>query len=249
MKKVSGHNVFKLIANHLVPNNLDVVGTEIFENENAKRINTARMEHLENLALPLAGKRVLDVGCGIGHWTDFFLKKNCSLVSIDARQENIDLFRSRHPLVESHVLNIESNSGGDLGIFDIVFCYGLFYHLENPVVALRNMASVCGGILLLETLVMDHELPLCQIVDESLSANQALGGLGHRPTPGYVVFLLNRAGFNFIYTPKIPPHHPDFEFEWKNNLETTRAGRNLRCIFVASKNELKNKNLNSIVSK
>jgi hypothetical protein len=46
---------------------------------------------------------------------------------------------------------------------------------------------------------------------------------------------LDRLGFAHIYGTAAPPRHPDFEFEWKNNLEITRNGHNLRCMFVASR--------------
>ncbi|OGW82668.1 MAG: hypothetical protein A3C47_00570 [Omnitrophica bacterium RIFCSPHIGHO2_02_FULL_51_18] len=245
--RVSGTNVFRSLSKQLTFSDEDIVGAEAFEDEDAKYIDSARIEHLENLMLPIDGKRVLDVGCGVGHWSDFFLNKNCALVSVDARPENINIFRSHHPSTESHVLNVETTSLSPLGFFDIVFCYGLFYHLENPVMALRNMAAVCKEMLLLETLVMDYNLPLSRVVNESLSANQALRGIGHRPTPSYVVFLLNKEGFEKIYTPKMPPCHPDFTFEWRNNMDTTRDGNNLRCIFVASKNKLENENLTNIL--
>jgi len=39
----------------------------VFDAPEALAINGARMSHLESLGLPLAGKRVLDAGCGVGH--------------------------------------------------------------------------------------------------------------------------------------------------------------------------------------
>ena len=133
------------------------------------------------------------------------------------------------------------------GTFDIVFAYGLLYHLENPIAALRNMASVCGGLLLLETMVCDHVLPVLRVEDESDAFDEALKGVGCRPSPSYVVLALNRIGFPFIYAPKKPPRHKDFQFMWKNNLDWWREGHPLRCIFVASKDELRNPHLTDLL--
>jgi hypothetical protein len=112
---------------------------------------------------------------------------------------------------------------------------------------LRNMESVCDEMLLLETIICDHELALVRMEDESTDVNQALGGIAGRPTPHYVVLALNRVGFPHVYAPVTAPDHEDFRFAWRNNLDTARDGHNLRCIFVASRSELKNPALVSLV--
>jgi hypothetical protein len=55
---------------------------------------------------------------------------------------------------EAEVREADVEEGLDhLGRFDAVFCYGLLYHLEIPMLGLRNMASVCDHLLLIETMV------------------------------------------------------------------------------------------------
>ncbi len=76
------------------------------------------------------------------------------------------------------------------------------------------------------------------LVDEPRVQNQALGQLGSRRSPSYVVMTLNRVGFPFVYAPRQPPDHPDFRFEWRNDLSISRGVDNLRCIFVASRTRL-----------
>ena len=105
------------------------------------------------------------------------------------------------------------------------------------------MASVCKQMLLLESIICDHELPIVRNEDESTDVNQALAGLACRPSPHYVVLALNRAGFPHVYAPVTPPEHEDFRFEWRNNLDCTRDGHNLRCLFVASRMPLANPKL------
>ena len=211
-------------------------GVSVFDTDAARHINDARIAHLELLGLPIEGRRVLDVGCGVGHLAQFFVAKGCKVVSIDAREDNLASLRSRYPELPSQCLNVETNSLAFLGHFDIVFCYGLLYHLENPLAALRNMAAVCDDLLLLETVVIDHPEPLLRLADEPAATfNQAMGGLAIRPSPAFVAMALTRAGFPFIYVPRTPPEHPDFQFEWKADREFFRDGHLLRCIFVASR--------------
>jgi len=218
-------------------------GLEIFEEKRATDINQARMMHLLSLQIPLKGRSVLDVGCGVGHLGQFLSEQGSNVVGVDGREENIVSLRSRYPNLTAHVLDIDIEPLSQLGMFDIVFCYGLLYHLENPLAALRNITASCRNILLLETLICDHNLPVLHLIDEPLTPNQALRGLGCRPSPSYVAMALNRVGFPFVYAPKIPPEHRDFRFEWKNDLEAWRDGHPLRCIFVASHTELQNSHL------
>src|SRR5262245_54746689 len=64
-------------------------GVECFDTPAALAINRARLEHLASLGLPLAGKRVLDAGCGVGHLAQFFRERGCEVVCVDGREENI----------------------------------------------------------------------------------------------------------------------------------------------------------------
>lgn len=179
------------------------------------------------------------MGCGIGHLARFFVELGCPVTCVNGRRENIAALRLRYPDLIAHVANIESDSLLGLGRFDIVFCYGLLYHLEDPIAALRNMAQVCDGLLLLETVVTDSIEPILRLLDEpSATPNQALGGLAGRPSPAYVTMALKRLGFPCVYAPTRPPQHPDFQFDWRNNLEFSRGGHLLRCIFVASRQPL-----------
>ena len=223
-------------------------GVETFDQSEAIEINRARMTHLASLGLALKGKRVLDVGCGVGHLAQFFVKQGCDVVCIDGREQNIASLHSRYPSLVAHVANVETEPLSQFGRFDVVFCYGLLYHLENPIAALRNMASVCEELLLLETMICDSTLPVLRTNDEPRAFSQALGGLGCRPTPSYVVLVINRLGFKFVYASKYPPEHSDFKFHWKNNFDTWRNGHPLRCIFIASRTMLTNPNLCNLLT-
>lgn len=161
---------------------------------------------------------------------------------MDGRQQNIASLRSRYPDLEADIADVQREPLSRFGAFDIVFSYGLLYHLENPFAALRNMESVCRELLLLETVVCDQRLPVLLMIDETRAFSQALAGVGCRPSPSYVVLALNRAGFPHVYAPRVPPDHPDFRFRWKNKLKR-RDEHLLRCIFVASRAELRSTSL------
>jgi SAM-dependent methyltransferase len=211
-------------------------GIECFDTPAALEINRARLEHLASLGLPLEGRRVLEVGAGVGRLSGFFLERGCELVVTEGRPENVLELRRRFPDVQAREWDVEEPLA-DLGRFAVVFCYGLLYHLENPLRALRNMAEVCDELLLIETMICDSPLPVMRLDDETRSVNQALRGIANRPSVSYLTMALNRIGFDHVYLPNTRPRFPDYEFEALGNLDTVR-GHPLRAVFVASRSEL-----------
>lgn len=223
-------------------------GVEGFETPEAVAINRARLLHLDSLDTPLRGKSVLDVGSGPGHLAQYFVEQGCRILSTDARQENIDRLHELYPGHPAKVIDVESDPLQQLGVFDVVFCYGLLYHLENPVLALRKLAAVCGELLLLETMICDSRLPVLRLEDEYLSLNQALRGIAHRPSPAWIALALDRIGLHNVYIARHPPDHEDYQFKWQNDGETARGGHLLRAIFVASRTPLSSEQLIPLVS-
>jgi SAM-dependent methyltransferase len=212
-------------------------GIEGFETPEARAINRARLDHLASLGLPVDGRSVLEVGAGVGNLSGFFLERGCRLVTTEARLENVAELRRRYPDVKSEVIDVEDSLAA-LGRFEIVFCYGLLYHLESPVRALRNMAEVCDDLLLIETVVCDSPLPVARLDDETLSVSQALLGLAHRPSPSYLALALNRIGFEHIYAAKERPDYPDYSWTPSGDGAFSRDGHLLRGVFVASRNAI-----------
>ncbi len=224
------------------------LGLGVFETGGARAITQARIEHLASLHLPIAGRSVIDAGCGVGHLSEFFAAQGCRVVCVDARPENLGRLRELYPGRETHVVNLECDPLARLGRFDIVFSYGLLYHCENPIAALRNLASCCDGLLLLETVVTDSPRAIYQLTDEPRGVkDQAIAGFGCRPSPAFVAMALSRIGFPYVYTTRSRPDYADFLLEWKGDGEWRRDDHLLRCIFVASRNELDNPALELLV--
>jgi FkbM family methyltransferase len=220
----------------------------VFDTPDARFINDARLRNLEGLGLPLDDKSVLDVGCGPGHLSVFFAERGCRVVCVDARPDNIERLRFLYPDRKAAVANVQFDSLSNLGVFDIVFCYGLLYHVEDPIGVLRNISACCGELLLLETVISDSDQPIVQLVDEPVDiSNQAAGGFGCRPSPSFITMALSRMGFPFIYTPREKVAHPDFQFEPRNSAEWRRDGHLLRQVFVASRQRLDSPGLTLIM--
>jgi 2-polyprenyl-3-methyl-5-hydroxy-6-metoxy-1,4-benzoquinol methylase len=203
----------------------------VFLTPEASAINMARQTHLASLGLDLARKRVLEVGAGIGLHTPFFLERGCEVLVTDGNLENVGEIRRRLPNVQSSLLDLEQDGALDpLGTFDVVYCYGLLYHLSNPEVAIAKLASACRGQLLLETVVSLGRYPEVQLIRDFVSNNQAVSGIGCRPTRPWIMQTLTRY-FGHAYVTRTQPDYPDFTPDWI--IPETRLI--YRGVFVGSK--------------
>lgn len=224
--------MFKKISNQIL---LRTNRFWVFLEPDALAINTARMDHLATLHLPVDGKSVLEVGAGIGLLTGFFEERGCKVLSTDARPENVAENKKRNPARQVATLDLERpETIGALGKFDVVFCYGTLYHLAAPEPALEALSQV-SNLILLETCLSPGEHDLAPNVEEAHTMNQAYKGQGSRPTRQWVLNRLEKFwGHGYISVTQ--PSHPDFPTDW--SLPKTR--QNQRAIFVGSRTPLAN---------
>jgi 2-polyprenyl-3-methyl-5-hydroxy-6-metoxy-1,4-benzoquinol methylase len=211
----------------------------VFHTEAARAINRARQQHLGSLGLDLSNKRVLEVGAGVGLHTPFFLERGCEVVVSDGNLENVGEIRRRLP--QLRVEHIDMESDGDLsylGEFDLIYCYGLLYHLANPERAIARLAKVSKGQLLLETCVALSELEDINYLRDFVSNNQAVSGIGCRPSRKWILERLKKH-FGYGYITDSQPDHGDFPTDW--NFPMTNLI--YRAVFVGSKAPLTNSHL------
>ena len=205
----------------------------VFETADALRINRARMDHLASLGLDIEGRRVIEVGAGIGLLGAFFESRGCQLLSTEGRSDNLAEIARRFPSRRTRQVDLDHDHDlTALGHFDLAFCYGTLYHLAKPKETLAALAGI-ADTLLLETCLTPGSHVDVHLVREGPSHNQALAGVGCRPTRPWIMETL-RALWGHAYTSIDQPNHPDFETDW---LVPYKHG-NHRAVFVASRTPL-----------
>jgi len=202
----------------------------IFDAQHYERLNTSRGTSVSSLLSefigPLGLRTALDVGCGLGHFSGLLHSVGLQVTAVDGRQGNVEEGRRRYPQVSFRQFDAEDYALRELGKFDLVFCFGLLYHLENPMLAIRHLQAMTRALLLVEAVTFPGEEPIMALVDEGGTEDQGLNHLAFYPTEACLVKMLYRSGFTHVYGLKTQPDHPEYH-EAINNRRT-------RTILVAT---------------
>lgn len=79
-----------------------------------------------------AGRQVLEVACGTGHWTRFIAPVAAGLVGVDAAGETLAIARSRVPAAQARfVVGNAYSLGDELGRFDAAFAGFWYSHIPR----------------------------------------------------------------------------------------------------------------------
>lgn len=109
----------------------------------------------------LSGKRILDVGCADGYFTFLAESRGAEVVAIDSwpRRGFFLAHELRQSQVEFRHMNIYDLHPETFGLFDIVFCFGVYYHLKHPILALERIANVTRDYAIIESEIMPLSPP------------------------------------------------------------------------------------------
>ena len=137
------------------------IGTPGWTEPGVLRLQETALKALRTM--DLNGKRVLDIGCRDGLFSFEAEKLGASeIIGIDndlsrgATEVLIPFFKSR---VRMQELNLYDLTPETFGLFDVVLCAGVLYHLRFPFWGLKLIHDVLkpGGYVLLETAVFVDE--------------------------------------------------------------------------------------------
>ncbi len=181
----------------------------------------------------VAGLRALDLACHQG-WFSVQLARYgfAEVVGVDARPEHVaDTALIAQALELPQIRTVQSDvhavTGLGLGEFDVVLNFGLIYHLENPVGALRVTRAMCRGMAAVETQVVPHlsgnvdwghhtfVKPLMGcfgIIDETEETHgpeMSTTGICLAPSTPALIWILEKCGFRDVAV--VPPDEDAYE--------------------------------------
>lgn len=99
----------------------------------------------------MPGGNILDAGCGPG----FFLAElndNWNKYGIEKSQYNVDYIKKIFPMINVDIGLLE-NMPYNNDYFDIVYCFQVIEHIQNPVQIIKEIGRVCksDGIIIIST--------------------------------------------------------------------------------------------------
>ncbi len=98
--------------------------------------------------------RLADVGCLEGGYATEFARMGFRVLGIEVRESNIaacNYVKSKTDLPNLEFACDNALNIAEYGVFDAVFCCGLFYHLDRPKQYLETVSSVTKKLLFLQT--------------------------------------------------------------------------------------------------
>ena len=113
---------------------------------------------LDELGVPqyLEGLRALDIGAWDGPFTFELERRGAKVTALDIQDPDVTLFNAVKKIKNSSATYVRSSIYNALpealGVFDVIFFIGVYYHLRNPMLALQRIRNLLdgGGILFIE---------------------------------------------------------------------------------------------------
>ncbi len=203
------------------------------------------LEHLTTLNLPLFGKKIANVGSGLGLMASYFIERRCTVDLFEASPHFVDLSKiyigstSDERLMRNIRFNVADFDAPELSIskkFDATICYNVLWRSKSISDFLNNLAKITDKILVLETRVAygDQEDVLV-MVDQKASSQKGLPVLQNIPTRKWMRSALEKH-FPFVYVPHTQPYHRSFPSGW--NRSSNGRSNFGRAIFIASRAQL-----------
>ncbi len=179
----------------------------------------------------LAEASCLDVGCHEGFYAVAMARRGMRrVVGMDVRETNL---RKARFVAEALGLsnasffegNCEQLRAEEIGRFDLTLFLGVLYHLENPMLCLRNLSAVTKELAIVETQVIEEVEGSTEwgarewtrkyqgalaVIDESGEFHTGVRETGATPlalcpSPKALEFMLRQAGFRRVELVPPPP--------------------------------------------
>ena len=103
---------------------------------------------LRALVPPVAGRRVLDAGCGAGRTAAWLVEQGAEVVGVDVSQELLRLARERLPSASFRLADLAEPLPFEEGAFDLVVSSLAMHYLRDWVPTLRELRRIADTVVL-----------------------------------------------------------------------------------------------------
>ena len=148
-----------------------------------------------------------------------------NVLAIDARDNHIAdaqlIFKALNQSEKIRTLqsDVHALDACVLGQFDLVLCFGLIYHLENPIGALRKAFALCKNVCLIETQIAPGQTGVVDygsyrfvksieasfvVIDETHGSEASTQGICLIPNLEGLIWILRKIGFSRVDVVPVP---------------------------------------------
>lgn len=145
--------------------------------EQAKALSIAEIERVSKYVNTRDDMTILDIGCGIGRWADYFSEQNVNYIGIDHSQSIVDIARTRFNNVNNFTFIRAATTSVPQIVenqtFDLVLIAGLLNYLNDSDVTtlLDDCSKIVKGLLYIRvSCSIDSRLTLLDEWSEELDS-------------------------------------------------------------------------------
>lgn len=150
------------------------------------------------------GKKVLEIGCGIGTDAVNFARNGAEYVGVDVSQESLDIARRRFDVfgLDGHFFEGNAEDVATLvhgfDSFDLIYSFGVIHHTPDPLAVLVSARTLCQPGTELRVMVYARNSWKSAMIEAGLDQPEAQSGcpIARTYTEGEIAALLDEAGFS-----------------------------------------------------
>ena len=142
------------------------------------------------------GQSLLELGCGFGDFGMMFVNLGADVTFADGREDHLLVFRTSHGGHDSLVIDQDTKWDLDRQ-FNYVLHSGVLYHLQNWQQDLTQAIKHTKTLMILETEVANSNDDSYEYKNKETGYDQALNGVGIRPSAAYIEKHLRSLGATF----------------------------------------------------
>lgn len=142
--------------NYFDESNSDFYDTEYFislEYRYFSGAHNGKVENVLSMAGDVSGKKMLDIGCGGGFFTNEFHKQGADIAGIDYAKHGIAFAKSRFPGIDFAVCSAYALKDFKENEFDMILLLDVIEHVRDQIKVLNEIKRVLkpNGLLVIST--------------------------------------------------------------------------------------------------
>jgi len=140
-----------------------------YKTDFGKKVDKLEKKIISELLNDIQKEKLLDIGCGTGHWTDFFVRHGFQVTGVDSSESMLNIAKRKNIKAQFILANSENLPFEDES-YSIITSITMLEFVENQDKAIRELYRILkkGGWLIIGCLNADSTIGMNKKKDEVL---------------------------------------------------------------------------------